>query len=133
MNSEETQTPYEQIGGAETLRNLVNCFYDRVAKDPDLAPIFPDDFTEIKEKQYMFLTQFLGGPRLYSEVYGHPRMRARHLPHPVTPKRAEAWLKCMSNAMDDIHLEGPIREFFFTRLTQVANHMINQPDDTAEH
>lgn len=132
MGSEKTQTPYELIGGAETVRQLVNSFYDRVARDPDLAPIFPDDLTEIAEKQYMFLTQFLGGPRLYSDVYGSPMMRRRHLPHPITPKRAKAWLSCMSRAMDDVHMEGPVRDFIFARLTQVAKHMVNQEDEIAE-
>lgn len=132
MQSEQSQTPYELIGGAETVRNLVNAFYARVALDPDLSPIFPEDFTEIKEKQYKFLTQFLGGPHLYNQAYGHPMMRKRHLPHPVTPKRAKAWLACMSEAMDEIHLEGPVREFIFARLTQVAKHMVNQPDEATE-
>lgn len=132
MNSEKSPTPYELIGGADTLRQLVNAFYDRVAVDPDLSPIFPEDFTEIKEKQYLFLTQFFGGPRLYTNVHGHPMMRARHLPHPITPRRAKAWLACMSGAMDDIHLDGPIRDFMFTRLTQVAKHMVNKPDEKVE-
>lgn len=130
MQTDPDQTPYELIGGAETVRNLVNAFYARVAQDPDLSPIFPDDFTEVKEKQYMFLTQFLGGPHLYSQVHGHPMLRKRHLPFPITPRRAKAWLACMSGAMDDIRLQGPVRDFIFARLSQVARHMVNQPDDT---
>lgn len=129
MGNKTTPTPYDLVGGAKTIQKLVDVFYDYVAQDPDLAPIFPDDFTEIRKKQYMFLTQFFGGPRLYNETYGSPMMRARHLPFPITPKRKEAWLACMSKAMDDIGLEGPVREFMFARLTQVAQHMVNQPED----
>ncbi|CAJ1004494.1 MULTISPECIES: globin [Brevibacillus] len=125
------QTPYELIGGAETLSRLVDTFYDLVKEHPDLAPLFPEDFTEIKEKQYMFLTQFLGGPTLYSDRYGHPMMRARHMRFPITPKRAEAWLACMSEAMDRIGLEGEVRHHIFERLRLTAYHMVNQwePDD----
>ncbi|MCG6197773.1 globin, partial [Anoxybacillus sp. LAT_38] len=65
--SQPLETPYELIGGAETLARLVDTFYDLVKEHPDLAPLFPEDFTEVKERQYLFLTQFLGGPTLYSD------------------------------------------------------------------
>ncbi|WP_134699108.1 globin [Ammoniphilus sp. YIM 78166] len=130
MNSQSEKTVYELIGGAETIEKLVSAFYDLVAAHPDLAPIFPKDFTETKEKQYLFLTQFFGGPLLYSEQHGHPMLRARHMPFPITPKRAEAWLSCMQQAMDQIGLEGPIRDFMFDRLTQTAYHMVNRPSES---
>jgi hemoglobin len=118
--------PYELIGGSETLARLVDTFYDLVKQHPDLAPIFPDDLTETKEKQYQFLTQFLGGPPLYSERHGHPMLRARHMRFPITPKRAEAWLSCMSEAMDRVGLQGDVRKAIFERLTLTAHHMVNQ-------
>jgi hemoglobin len=118
--------PYEQIGGADTVARLVDTFYDLVKDHPDLAPLFPEDFTEVKEKQYQFLTQFLGGPTLYSERHGHPMLRARHMRFPITPKRAEAWLGCMREAMDRIGLEGEVREAIFERLKLTAYHMVNQ-------
>jgi hemoglobin len=117
--------PYELIGGEEVLSRLVDTFYDLVKQHPDLAPIFPDDLTETKEKQFMFLTQFLGGPTLYSDRYGHPMLRARHMRFPITPKRAEAWLSCMSEAMDRVGLEGDVRKAIFERLTLTAHHMVN--------
>lgn len=120
-------SPYELIGGAETLDKLVNAFYDLVAVHPELSPIFPKDLSETREKQFLFLTQFFGGPPLYSEQHGHPMLRARHLPFPITPKRAEAWLSCMKQAMDQIGLEGPIRDFMLERLIQTAYHMVNRP------
>ena len=97
-----------------------------MAQHPNLAPLFPADFTEVKEKQYLFLTQFLGGPALYSERYGPAMMRARHLRFPIDQERAGDWLSCMSGAMDDIGLTGPVREFVFQRLTQTAHHFVNQ-------
>jgi len=122
-------TPYESIGGAETLRKLVEAFYRRVKADPDLAPLFPEDMTQIKEKQYKFLTQFLGGPSLYTDEFGPPRLRMRHLPFPITLKRAKAWLNCMAQAMDEIGLEGPTRDQFFHRLVLTAEHMINTEEN----
>lgn len=119
---------YEAIGGAETIRKLVNAFYPKVAADPDLAPLFPSDLTEVAEKQRLFLTQFLGGPALYTEVHGHPRMRARHLPFEITPTRRAAWLRNMAAAMDEIGLEGALREEFFERLRLTAHHMENTPE-----
>ena len=123
------QTPYEAIGGAEVLRKLVEAFYKRVKTDPDLSPIFPEDLTPVMAKQYKFLTQFLGGPPLYTDEYGPPRLRMRHLPFPITPKRAKAWLNCMAQAMDEVGLEGPVRDQFFHRLVLTAEHMINTEDD----
>jgi hemoglobin len=129
--SQPLETPYELIGGAETLARLVDTFYDLVKEHPDLAPLFPEDFTEVKERQFLFLTQFLGGPTLYSDRYGHPMLRARHMRFPVTPKRAEAWLACMSEAMDRTGLEGDVRRHIFERLRLTAYHMVNQwePDE----
>jgi hemoglobin len=124
---EKRIVPYDVIG-EKKLNELVDAFYSKVANHPDLRPIFPDDFTEIARKQKQFLTQYLGGPALYTEEHGHPMMRARHLPHEITPKRAKAWLRCMSEAMDEVNLEGPIREGFFSKLVLTAQHMVNTPD-----
>lgn len=118
-------TPYEAIGGAETVAKLVDAFYRRVAAHPDLAPIFPSDLTETRRKQFLFLTQFFGGPPLFSQHIGPPMLRARHLPHPVTPERAEAWLECMAGAMDEAGIQGPVRDFLFARLSATARHMVN--------
>ncbi|WP_047154236.1 globin domain-containing protein [Aneurinibacillus tyrosinisolvens] len=123
------ESPYDAIGGAETIKKLVAAFYPKVARDPLLSPIFPKDLTLTEEKQFMFLSQFLGGPTLYSDEYEHPMMRARHMPFPVTPKRAERWLQLMKEAMDDIGMEGPPREYMYNRLIQVAHHMVNTPDE----
>ena len=124
---EKKLTPFEAIG-EETLHRLVDTFYGLVAQHPDLAPIFPNKFTEIARKQKQFLTQYLGGPSLYTEEHGHPMMRARHLPFPVTPTRAKAWLFCMTQAMDMIGLSGPIRDEFYSRIYLTAQHMINTPE-----
>ncbi|WP_221088185.1 globin domain-containing protein [Deinococcus aquaedulcis] len=120
---------YERIG-PQALSALVTRFYGHVAAHPDLAPIFPADLTETAEKQLAFLTGFLGGPPLYHERYGHPRLRARHLPFPITPARARAWLACMNTALretTDIG-EAEARELY-AALSRVAVHMVNTTGD----
>lgn len=120
---------YAEIGGQETLDKLVQAFYPRVYADEELKPLFEGDMAEIQRKQRMFLSQFLGGPALYSEEFGPPAMRQRHLPFEITPKRAERWLSCMKRAFDDIGLSNkPAGEAFYNRLTQVAKIMVNSPD-----
>ena len=123
----ENLTPYEAIG-KERLSGLIDAFYNEVDSHPLLAPIFPDDLTETARKQKQFLTQFLGGPPIYTEEHGHPMLRARHLAFEITPVRAKAWLSCMERAMDQIHLESPLKEYLLNRLTLTAEHMINTND-----
>jgi hemoglobin len=120
---------YEEIGGQETIDKLVNAFYPRVYTDPELRPLFEGDMEEIKRKQRMFLPQFLGGPALYSQEFGPPAMRGRHLPFEVTPRRAACWLRCMKEAFEEIGLDQqPAGLAFYDRLTQVAGIMVNSPD-----
>ncbi|MGP0586542.1 globin domain-containing protein [Paenibacillus timonensis] len=118
---------YDNLGGEETIRRLVEAFYPRVQREPLLGPLFPEDITPVMEKQFMFLSQFFGGPSLYSDAVGHPMMRARHLPFPVTQERAEAWLACMSAALEEIGVEEPLREFVLERLSGPAFHFVNTP------
>ncbi|GAK05789.1 LOW QUALITY PROTEIN: hemoglobin-like protein HbO [Geomicrobium sp. JCM 19037] len=117
---------YEEIGGAAAIDRLVERFYDHVAEDPRLSPIFPSDLSETKRKQKQFLTQFTGGGPLYTTEHGHPRLRRRHLPFEITPERAEAWLECMKQAMDESDLPLDASDALFHRLTLTASHMVNQ-------
>jgi hemoglobin len=125
---ENKPIPFEAIGEG-MLHQLVDAFYIRVAQHPDLAPIFPDDLSETARKQKQFLTQYLGGPSLYTQEHGHPMLRARHLNFEITPTRAKAWLACMHEAMDEVGFIGPLREDFYARLIFTAQHMINTPDN----
>jgi hemoglobin len=117
--------PYEEIG-ATKLSELIDLFYAKVAVHPDLYPIFPDDLTETARKQKQFQTQYLGGPNLFTEEHGHPMMKARHMPFPITPVQAEAWLACMAEAMDEVELDENIRDIYYKRLVLTANHMVNR-------
>lgn len=123
-------TLYEALGGAEAIRNLVSRFYPKVQAHPLLAPLFPEDIHPVMEKQILFLTQFLGGPSLYSDQYGHPMMRARHLPFEITPERAAAWLGCMSSALGEMSVPEPLRQLTIERLSGPAHHFVNTESDT---
>ena len=120
--------PYEEIGEAR-LSELIDRFYAKVAVHPDLIPIFPKDLTETARKQKQFQTQYLGGPNIYTEEHGHPMMKARHMPFAITPTRAQAWLACMAEAMDETGLDGPLREIYYQRLVLTANHMVNRSEE----
>ena len=121
-------TLYQRIG-PEALEKLVGRFYARVARDPDLRPIFPEDLTQTAEKQLAFLTGSTGGPPLYHQRYGHPRLRARHLPFPITPTRARAWLSCMNAALrESPEIAQADAAELYAALTTVALHMVNTED-----
>src|SRR5690606_24391637 len=119
------QSTYELIGGADTIRKIVEAFYPKVQKNPIIGPLFPEDITPVMEKQYMFLSQFFGGPSLYTDVHGNPMMRARHLPFPITQERADAWLACMKEALAKLELDPGLQEFVLQRLKGPAYHFIN--------
>lgn len=116
---------FELIGGAETIRKIVEAFYPKVQRNPEIGPLFPEDITPVMEKQYMFLTQFFGGPMLYTEQYGHPMMRARHMPFPITEQRANAWLGCMKEALTEVGLSESLQALVLERLSGPAYHFIN--------
>lgn len=124
------RTLYAEIGGQETIDKLVDAFYPRVYADPELRPLFEGDMAEIKRKQKMFLPQFLGGPALYSQEFGPPQMRQRHIPFKITRNRATCWLRCMHEAFEEIGLfDNPAGKPFYERLTQVAAIMVNSEDE----
>lgn len=121
----ETLTVYERLGEAN-LKLLVDRFYDRVFDHEQIAHLFKTDKELIKEKQRLFLTQFFGGPALYSHHYGHPQLRARHLPHAIGEEDAVAWLSCMSEAITSLAIDEPLKDEMFKRLVPTAMFMVNR-------
>ena len=118
------ETLFEQLG-EENLKVLVDRFYDLVFQNEVISHLFKTDKEVIKEKQRLFLTQFLGGPPLYSERYGHPQLRARHMPHPITEEDAVAWLSCMSAAITGLDIDSKIKDELFKRFIPTAMFMVN--------
>ncbi|KUP22838.1 globin [Paenibacillus sp. DMB5] len=123
------QSLYDNLGGAEGLHRLVEVFYAKVQLHPQLSPLFPADITPVMEKQFQFLSQFFGGPALFSEQHGHPMMRARHMHVPITPERAEEWLDCMKEALEESGVSEPLRSAVLNRLSGPAHHFVNMPEE----
>jgi hemoglobin len=117
-------TLFERLGD-ENLKLLVDRFYDLVFSHDRISHLFKTDKELIKEKQRLFLTQFLGGPPVYSERYGHPKLRARHLPHPIEEEDAIAWLSCMSIAITNLSIEESLKDELFKRFIPTAMFMVN--------
>lgn len=127
MNTNESL--FDNLGGAEGVHRLVEVFYSKVQLHPQLSPLFPEDISPVLEKQYQFLSQFFGGPSLYSELHGHPMMRARHMHIPITPERADDWLDCMKAALEETGVQEPLRSFVLSRLAGPAHHFVNMPHE----
>jgi len=128
------QTFFEVLGGAEQVRALVERFYDVMDSDPKATGIramHQPDLTEAREKLFMFLTGWTGGPQLYIERYGHPRLRARHLPFPIGTSERDQWMYCMIRAMHDLGIEEPIIVKLAEALWGVADLMRNRPETQA--
>ena len=124
-------TLFEDLGGAEKIRELVERFYDVMDTDPRAAGIramHQKDLTEAREKLFMFLTGWSGGPSLYIERYGHPMLRKRHLPFPIGESERDQWMFCMVRAMHDIGMEEPMVVRLAQALWQVADFMRNKPE-----
>lgn len=122
-------TPYDALGGNESVRTLVDTFYDHMDQDGEFATIralHPDDLGSSRQKLYEFLSGWLGGPQLYIEKHGHPRLRGRHMPFPIGEVERDQWLACMNRAMDDCQIEGEIRTFLNQRFAHVADFMRNK-------
>jgi hemoglobin len=125
MSETSAVSIYERLGGEKALMHLVDQFYTRVQKHPLLAPHFPENIQPVSDKQFLFLSQFFGGPALYSDLYGHPMMRARHMPFPITSERADAWLECMNEALIEIKIDKLLQAAIMERLKGTAYHFIN--------
>jgi hemoglobin len=124
-------TFFELLGGTEKVRELVETFYDVMDSDPKAAPIramHAADLTSAREKLFMFLTGWTGGPQLYIERYGHPRLRARHLPFAIGEAERDQWMYCMISAMHRLQFEDDLMQKLATQLYGVADFMRNQAE-----
>jgi hemoglobin len=129
---DEATTFYEAVGGEPTFRRLVHDFYAGVAGDPELRAIYPEkDLSGAEERLRMFLIQYWGGPRTYSEQRGHPRLRMRHAPFHVGPRARDAWLAHMRVAVDNLDLPDHAEDLLWDYLLMAANSMVNAIDDPA--
>jgi hemoglobin len=117
---------YQAVGGEQTFRRIVGRFYELVAKDEILRPIYPEeDLGPAEERLRLFLMQYWGGPRTYSAQRGHPRLRMRHAPFRIGPTERDAWLRCMRIAVDEADLGAAYHAVLWDYLVMAANSMVN--------
>ena len=101
-------TPFEALGGEPAVRQLVDRFYDLMDLEPAFAglrALHPDVLDSSRDELHWFLCGWLGGPQLYVEKFGHPRLRARHLPYPIGIAERDQWMACMSQAMRELSID----------------------------
>ena len=125
------ESPYELLGGDSAVRQLVDRFYDLMDTAPTYAVIrtlHPADMTGSREKLYLFLSGWLGGPPLYVEQYGHPMLRRRHLPFPIGSDERDQWMRCMVAALADSGLDEAARQHLVGSFFNTADFMRNRED-----
>jgi hemoglobin len=126
MDSVAETSFYDAIGGAPVFRKLVHEFYRGVADDPVLRPLYPDeDLGPAEERLRLFLEQYWGGPRTYSDSRGHPRLRMRHAPFVIGPVERDAWLAHMRAALDSLDLPKDQHDLLWDYLERAAYFMVN--------
>ena len=120
-------TPYEELGGDERVRDLVERFYDRVDDSaPVLRAMLPKDDSVSRQKLYEFLSGWMGGPPLYMEKRGHPRLRMRHFPFAIGMTEVDEWLRCMNEALDEMGVSGRLRTYLDGQFHRSAHWMRNK-------
>ena len=125
------RTPYERLGGEESVRELVDRFYDLMDEQGDvtkLRQLHAKNLKVSREKLFLFLSGWLGGPDLYVQKYGHPRLRARHLPFSIGIEERDQWLYCMKRAMQQMGLEEVLQNELESAFSRTADFMRNRAE-----
>ena len=123
------RTPYDAIGGEAAVRALTDRFYDLMHETPafgGVRKLHQPDLAEARQKLFEFLCGWLGGPELYVQKYGHPRLRARHMPFGIGDGERDQWMACMTRALDECGVSDELKEFLKPRFQQVADFMRNR-------
>jgi len=124
-----TLTPYAAIGGEQAIRSLVDRFYfymDTLPEAQGLRAIHQPSLASAKSKLFKFLSGWLGGPNLFIEEFGHPMLRARHLPFAIGEAERDQWMLCMNKALDEMTMDPRLKTNIQNALQQLSTHMINQ-------
>ena len=127
----EKSNVFELIGGSDKLRDMVDRFYDLMDLEAEFAglrALHPTTLDGSRDKLYWFLSGWMGGPSLYIERFGHPRLRARHLPYAIASSERDQWLRCMAWAMQDVAVDEGLQQRLMQSFYDTADWMRNQPD-----
>jgi hemoglobin len=125
----DAPTPYEMLGGDAKVRELVERFYDLMELDPayaTLRKVHGSSLENAREKLYLFLSGWLGGPPLYTDRYGHPMLRARHLPFAIGTLERDQWMACMKQAMEETEVPQGLERHLETAFFKTADWMRNK-------
>lgn len=128
-DQDNSPTLFEIIGGEARLRELVDRFYDLMDLEPrfaDLRAMHPPSLDGSRDKLFWFLCGWSGGPNHFIERFGHPRLRARHLPFSIASKERDDWLRCMAQAMHELDMPQALQERLMHSFFQTADWMVNQ-------
>lgn len=133
-NSTDNNEPtlYERLGGEPAVRQLVDTFYNymfTLEEVKELKDLHQGDLDEIKEKLFKYFTGWFGGPPLFINEYGHPRLRARHIHVPIGALERDQWLKCMTLTLTDLTLEPELYKDLMEKIAPMADHMRNKQGD----
>ncbi len=126
-----SEKPFDLFGGETGVRELVDAFYDRMDFEADFATIralHPTTLDGSRDKLFWFLCGWLGGPNHYIERFGHPRLRARHLPFAIGSVERDQWMACMTQALTDCETPAELSQWLLQQLYGTADWMRNQPD-----
>jgi hemoglobin len=129
MTVNEVTTPFEWLGGEDAVRTLTERFYDLMDLEPAYAALraaHGSDLTNARQRLFWFLCGWLGGPNHYTERFGHPMLRARHLPFSIGIRERDQWLACMAQAMRETQVPAALRERLEQSFFQTADWMRNQ-------
>jgi hemoglobin len=132
--SEETITLYDAIGGDATIRKLVARFYvlmDTLPEARHVRAVHQPSLESAEEKLYEYLSGYLGGPPLYTDKYGHPRLRSRHFGAAIGPAERDEWILCFKRAMDETIEHPKLREIIWAPIERLAFHMQNREEDAS--
>jgi len=128
MTETQKQTPYSLMGGEKAILSLVDRFYfymDTLPEAKDVRAVHQEDLSRAKDRLFKFLSGWLGGPDLFAQEYGHPRLRQRHFPFVVNQAGRDQWILCMNKALYEISMPDELRKNIKQALSDLATHMMN--------
>ncbi|MBY5923502.1 group II truncated hemoglobin [Ferrimonas balearica] len=131
LTRKQPKTAYEKMGGEPVVRAVAHRFYQLMASDSDyqdLLALHPQDLASSEEKLFEFLSGWLGGPPLFEQKYGHPMLRARHLPFRIDKRQRNLWLHCMKRALEAEVKDRQVRRAMLEALIPLADHMRNSEE-----
>ncbi len=128
MTETQQQTPYSAMGGEKAILSLVDRFYfymDTLPEATGVRAVHQDDLSRAKERLFKFLSGWLGGPDLFVQEFGHPRLKQRHFPFVVNQKGRDQWMLCMNKALYEVSMSDELRNNIKQALSDLATHMMN--------